>query len=142
MATNLIMDCTDEEVVRKAIGTGQTEREQSQGSLAESHRQGSERPDVRAFFISIGARYKRIRKRPRGVPAPQFYAYRSEKLQELEHLNRDGKIDLYYADESHVCTEGYVPIYCNFAFKYNNQESNKNEQYDMKDGKKARKLLQ
>ena len=46
--------------------TGQAEREQSQGSLAESHGQGSERPDVQAFFISIGARYKRIRKRPRG----------------------------------------------------------------------------
>ena len=98
-----IMDCTDEEVVRKA------EREQSQGSLAESHGQGSERPDVQAFFISIGARYKRIRKRPRGVPSPQLYAYKTEKLQELEQLNRDGKIDLYYADESHVCTEGYVP---------------------------------
>ena len=89
--------------------TRQAEREQSQGSLAESHGQGSERPDVQAFFISIGARYKRIRKRPRGVPSPQLYAYKSEKLQELEHLNRDGKIDLYYADESHVCTEGYVP---------------------------------
>ena len=88
---------------------GQAEREQSAGSQAESHGQGSERPDIQAFFISIGARYKRIRKRPRGVPSPQLYAYKSEKLQELEHLNRDGKIDLYYADESHVCTEGYVP---------------------------------
>ena len=72
-------------------------------------RPASERPDVQAFFISIGARYKRIRKRPRGVPSPQLYAYKSEKLQELEHLSRDGKIDLYYGDESHVCTEGYVP---------------------------------
>ena len=94
---------------RPGRGRKPTEREQSQGSLAESHGQGSERPDVQAFFISIGARYKRIRKRPRGVPSPQLYAYKSEKLQELEHLNRDGKIDLYYADESHVCTEGYVP---------------------------------
>lgn len=89
--------------------TGQAERPQSPGSLAESHGERSKRPDIQAFFISIGARYKRIRKRPRGVPSPQLYAYKSEKLQELEHLNRDGKIDLYYADESHVCTEGYVP---------------------------------
>ena len=88
---------------------GQAEREQSAGSLAESHGQGSERPDIQAFFISIGARYKRIRKRPRGVPSPQLYTYKTEKLQELEQLNRGGKIDLYYADESHVCTEGYVP---------------------------------
>lgn len=88
---------------------GQAERQQSQGSLAESHGKGSERPDFQAFFIRIGARYKRIRKRPRGVPSPQLYAYKTEKLQELEHLNKGGKIDLYYADESHVCTEGYVP---------------------------------
>lgn len=30
-------------------------------------------------------------------------------MQELEQLERDGKINLYFADESHVCTEGYVP---------------------------------
>ena len=30
-------------------------------------------------------------------------------MQELEGLDRNGKIDLYYADESHVCTDGYVP---------------------------------
>ena len=37
--------------------TGQTERQQSSGSLAEGHWQGSERPDIQAFFISLGARY-------------------------------------------------------------------------------------
>ena len=61
--------------------TGLAERQQSPGSLAESHGQGSERPDIQAFFISLGARYKRIRKRPRGVPSPQLYAYKTEKLQ-------------------------------------------------------------
>jgi transposase len=30
-------------------------------------------------------------------------------LGELENLSCTGKIDLYYADESHVCSEGYVP---------------------------------
>lgn len=88
---------------------GQAECGQGPGSLAAGHGKGSERPDIQTFFISIGARYKRIRKRPRGIPSPQLYAYKTEKLQELEQLNRDGKIDLYYADESHVCTEGYVP---------------------------------
>ena len=91
--------------------TGQAERQQSSGSLAEGHRQGSERPDIQTFFISLGARYKRIRKRPRGVPSPQLYAYKTEKLQEFEHLNINGKIDLYYADESHVCTEGLSLIH-------------------------------
>ena len=63
--------------------TRQAERQQSSRSLAEGHGQRSDRPDIQAFFISIGARYKRIRKRPRGIPSPQLYAY--------------------------VCTEGYVP---------------------------------
>jgi len=30
-------------------------------------------------------------------------------LQELEELDSKGNIILYYADESHVCTNGYVP---------------------------------
>jgi transposase len=30
-------------------------------------------------------------------------------LQELENLDSAGEIDLYYADESHICTSGYVP---------------------------------
>lgn len=30
-------------------------------------------------------------------------------MQELENLDSAGEIDLYYADESHVCTSGYVP---------------------------------
>jgi hypothetical protein len=34
-----------------------------------------------------------------------------EKLKELEQLSLGGAIDLYYyyGDESHVCSEGYVP---------------------------------
>ena len=88
---------------------GQAEREQGTGGMATGQRQGSQRVDVQAFFISIGARYKRIRKRPRGKPSPQLYEYKAEKLQELEQKAGEGKIDLYYADESHVCTEGYVP---------------------------------
>ena len=89
--------------------TGQAEREQGAGGMAAGQRQGGQRVDVPAFFISIGARYKRIRKRPRGKPSPQLYEYKAGKLQELEHKAEEGRIDLYYADESHVCTEGYVP---------------------------------
>lgn len=80
-----------------------------QGSLAEYLWQGSERIDIQTFFIHIGARYRRIRKRPKGKPSPQLYAYKTEKLQELETLFERGEIDLFYGDESHVCTEGYVP---------------------------------
>lgn len=71
--------------------------------------QRGKRFNIQTFFISIGARYKRIRKRPRGVPSPQLYEYKVEKLQELESQASEGRIRLYYADESHTCTEGYVP---------------------------------
>ena len=30
-------------------------------------------------------------------------------MQELEKLDAEGSIELFYADESHVCTSGYVP---------------------------------
>lgn len=59
--------------------------------------------------MRIGARYRRIRKRPKGKPLLQLYAYKTEKLQELEQQSIAGLIDLYYGDESHICTEGYVP---------------------------------
>ena len=94
---------------RKGHRAGQAEREQGPGGMAAGQRQGSQRVDVQAFFISIGARYKRIRKRPRGKPSPQLYEYKAEKLQELEQKAEGGLIDLFYADESHICTEGYVP---------------------------------
>ena len=61
------------------------------------------------FFIRLGARYRRIRKRPKGKISPLLYAYKTEKLQELVQQEKDGLIDLYYGDESHICTEGYVP---------------------------------
>ena len=88
---------------------GSAERGQGAGGMATGQREGGQRVHIQAFFISIGARYKRIRKRPRGKPSPQLYEYKAEKLQELERKADDGRIDLYYADESHVCTEGYVP---------------------------------
>ena len=89
--------------------TGQAMREQGQSRMGAGYGQGGERHDLQTFFISIGARYKRIRKRPRGVPSPQLYEYKVEKLQELERQAHEGRIKLYYADESHTCTEGYVP---------------------------------
>lgn len=85
------------------------ECEQGAASLAGCYRQGSQRHYLQTFFKRIGARYKRIRKCPKGKPSPQLYAYKREKLQELESLSSQGSIDLYYGDESHVCTEGYVP---------------------------------
>ena len=61
------------------------------------------------FFRSLGARYKRIRLTPKGTPSPQLYELFLEKLQELEKLYNSGHINLFFGDESHVCTSGYVP---------------------------------
>jgi hypothetical protein len=77
--------------------------------MAESHRESGERVDLQTFFKRIGARYRRIRKRPRGTPSPQLCERKAEKLQELENMAKECRIDLYFADESHVCTQGYVP---------------------------------
>lgn len=87
----------------------QAEREESERGMAASFGERSFREYLQSFFIRLGAGYRRIRKRPKGKPSPQLYAYKTEKLQELEQQERDGLIDLYYGDESHICTEGYVP---------------------------------
>lgn len=87
----------------------QAECKEGQGGLATGYGQRSLGEYIQSFFIRIGARYRRIRKRPKGTPSPQLYAYKTEKLQELERQANDGLIDLCFGDESHICTEGYVP---------------------------------
>ena len=61
------------------------------------------------FFKSLGGRYKRIRRRCKGKPNEEVYKFKLECLKELEKLSESGLIDLFYGDESHVCSEGYVP---------------------------------
>ena len=39
----------------------------------------------------------------------EHYRLQVEKLKEVEQLSLCGTVDLYYGDESHVCSEGYVP---------------------------------
>lgn len=95
----------------------QTERDESQGEMAGSDRQGSVQKHVQKFFISLGARFGRIRKSPKGKPSPQLYQYKLEKLQELVHQFDNNLIDLYFGDESHICTEGYVPYGWTFPWE-------------------------
>ena len=38
-----------------------------------------------------------------------MYALKVEQLTELERLSEQGLVDLFYGDESHVCSTGYVP---------------------------------
>lgn len=105
---------TDNGLFGRSIGpgcgiTGTAERKVSQGTMGERFREDCKRHYLQTFFRSSGARYKRIPKRPRVTPSPQLYAIKREKLQELENLSNQGLIDLYFGDESHVCTQGYVP---------------------------------
>ena len=88
---------------------GTTEREVGQGIMGKGFREEGKRHYFQTFFRSFGARYKRIPKRPRMNPSPQLYAIKHEKLQDLENLSNQGLIDLFFGDESHVCTQGYVP---------------------------------
>lgn len=91
---------------------------QSERGLGEGHRQANQGWSLQKFFILYGARFGRIRKTPKGTPSPQEYAYKKELLQELEQQWESGLIDLYYGDESHVCTEGYVP----YAWKFKDED--------------------
>lgn len=79
------------------------------GSLAGRLKKRGERLNFQTFFRIAGARYKRIRKRPRETPSPQLAELKCHQLQELVDLWRAGLIRLYFGDESHVCTSGYVP---------------------------------
>lgn len=88
---------------------GTAERKGGQNLVGGIFRENYERHHFQTFFRSFGARYKRIPKRPRVTPSPQLYAIKREKLQELENLSNQGLIDLYFGDESHVCTQEYVP---------------------------------
>ena len=95
----------------------QTERDESQREMAGSDRQGSVQKHVQKFFISLGARFGRIRKTTKGTPSPQLYAYKKEKLQELVKQYDAGLIDLFFGDGSFTCTEGYVPYGWQFPWE-------------------------
>ena len=86
----------------------QAEREESERDMAAGFGERSLREYLQGFFIRLGAGYRRKRKRPKGKPLPQLYAYKTEKQQDLVQQEKYGLIDLY-GDESHICTEGYVP---------------------------------
>lgn len=90
---------------------------EGQGEMAERDRQGGVQEHVQEFFISLGARFGRIRKTTKGKPSPQLYAYKKEKLQELVKQNSDGLVDLYFGDGSFMCTEGYVPYGWQFPWE-------------------------
>jgi transposase len=56
-----------------------------------------------------GMGWYRLRKRVRGKPEPKLYEQKKEELKELEKQEREGKIDLYYCDESGFSLVPYLP---------------------------------
>lgn len=53
----------------------------------------------------------RIRKRVKGETDPELYQQKKAELRELESLEKQGKIDLYYGDESGFSLTPQIP-YC------------------------------
>ena len=104
-----IIDSSDEELVRRTIENDRQSMKKAKEAWQQASGKKASGKYLPGFFIRIGARYRRIRKRSKGSPSPQLYAYNREKLQELVQQEKDGLIDLYYGDESHICMDGYVP---------------------------------
>ena len=104
-----IMDSSDEEAVRHAIEKDRLSVMKAKERWQQATGKEGVSRHVQGFFISLGARFGRIRKTTKGTPSPQLYDYKKEKLQELEQQYREGLIDLYFGDGSFTCTEGYVP---------------------------------
>lgn len=53
---------------------GQAQCHEGQGKMSERNRQGGVPGHVPGFFISLGARFGRIRETTKGTPSPQLYA--------------------------------------------------------------------
>ncbi len=89
-----IMDCSDEQAVRLTIEQDRQSVRKAKEAWQQATGKKASDMTFKRFFIRIGARYKRIRKHPRGKPSPQLYQYKYEKLQGLEAQQREGRIDL------------------------------------------------
>ncbi len=105
------MDCSDENTVCQDVELNRQSVKNAKEAWQQASGKEVSESTFRTFFISIGARYRRIRERPKRKTLLQLYAYKNEKLQELERQSKEGLIDLYFGDVNHICTERYVP-YC------------------------------
>ena len=108
-----IIGTQDGEIIRQAIEKDRSSILSAKAQWGAATGDGL-RGDAQAFFKRIGARFGRIRKRPKGKPSPQLYRHKLGELQELERLWCKGSIDLYCGDESHICEQAYVP--CGWKF--------------------------
>lgn len=64
---------------------------------------------IKRVLKAFQFRWKRIRKRVKGQPAPEIYQERKQSLELLIEEDKEGIIDLRYFDESGFCLVPYVP---------------------------------
>ena len=104
-----ILTALDEDSVRKAIENDRQSLRVAKANWEAATGRTVSESTLRRFLKTLVRDIKRIRLRPQGSPDPQCYEYKKEKLKELKVLSNEGHIDPFFGDESHVCTQGYVP---------------------------------
>jgi transposase len=58
-------------------------------------------------FVHMG--WYRIKRRVGGEPVPEFYTRKVQELEELKQLEKSGKIEIRYVDETGFCLIPYLP---------------------------------
>ena len=51
----------------------------------------------------------RLKRRVKGNPEPEDYQQKKEELEKLQKLEKEGKIDIFYLDETGFCLTPYIP---------------------------------
>ena len=67
-------------------------------------------------FVKMG--WYRIKRRVGGEPVPEFYSRKVKELEELKQLEKSGKIEIRYVDETGFCLIPYLP----YAWQERNQK--------------------
>lgn len=67
-------------------------------------------------FVQMG--WYRIKRRVGGEPVPEFYTRKIKELEELKQLEKIGKIEIRYVDETGFCLMPYIP----YAWQERNQK--------------------
>ena len=67
-------------------------------------------------FVQMG--WYRIKRRVGGEPVPEFYSRKVKELEELKQLEKSGKIEIRYVDETGFCLIPYLP----YAWQERNQK--------------------
>ena len=104
-----LMTASDTQNCNRGGNELQGEYQDCKSRVAERVKTGGERCHIQTLFRLAGAKYKRIRKHPMENPSPQLVELKLYQLQELANLWRARAINLFFGDESQVCTSGYVP---------------------------------